>query len=255
MSSDERLSDVTKYGGRSDIATQCYCLVEYKVKGKRVLSIEALPVYIGNVETLSEDKIVEYLTRMLHAENAGKSVTDIKLKYKCIRMNTKIKLDGHYYYIAGKSEGRIYLENAIELFLDYKYEKYIGKIDKAKKKGSYGDKNHLISKENNILLYDVLLHKLESNSFSQRNASIVTILKDKKETFEKKCTEEQCEVLLQVVKWLGVVCAGVDLTLIGASKTSGICRTSKKITEANELKLIFDSTTGLYEKTLDLLEL
>ena len=108
---------------------------------------------------------------------------------------------------------------------------------------------------NCLILYDVLLHKLESNSFSQRNASIVTILKDKKETFEKKCTEEQCEVLLQVVKWLGVVCAGVDLTLIGASKTSGICRTSKKITEANELKLIFDSTTGLYEKTLDLLEL
>ena len=62
---------------------------------------------------------------MLTSENSGKSVTDIRLKYKCIRMNTKIKLDGHYYYIAGKTKSQIYIENAVELFLDYKYEKYI----------------------------------------------------------------------------------------------------------------------------------
>ena len=106
-----------------------------------------------------------------------------------------------------------------------------------------------------MLVYDILLDKLESNCISQRYASIVSIIRDKKDKFISINKEEQCEVILQIVKWLGVVCVGVDLSMVGASKTSGICRTNKKITDAKELKLIFYSATGLYEKTLDLLEL
>lgn len=259
MSSDERLSDVTKYGGRSDIATQCYCLVEYKVKGKRVLSIEALPVYIGNVETLSEDKIVEYLTRMLHAENAGKSVTDIKLKYKCIRMNTKIKLDGHYYYIAGKTNAQIYIENAVELFLSTNLEKYVKKIDKAKTGGNYGEKDSndciIITQEKNMELYKSLLENIQSNVYGNRKSSIVHILDTGKDVFSKLDVEKQCEVLLQIIRWMGNVCVGIDLSLIGGSSKTGTCLMGKKVTNAKELELIFNSTTGVFEKTLDLLEL
>ena len=259
MSSDERLSDVTKYGGRSDIATQCYCLVEYKVKGKRVLSIEALPVYIGNVDTLSEDKIVEYLTRMLHAENAGKSVTDIKLKYKCIRMNTKIKLDGHYYYIAGKTNLQICIENAVEPFLNTNFEKYVKKIDKAKTSGNYGEKDSndciIITQEKNMELYKSLLDIIQSNVYCNRKSSIVHILDTGKDVFSNLDVEKQCEVLLQIIRWMGNVFAGIDLSLIGGSSKTGTCRMGKKVTNAKELELIFNSTTGLFEKTLDLLEL
>lgn len=259
MSSDERLADVTKYGGRSDIATQCYCLVEYKVKGKKVLSIESLPVYIGNIETLSEDKIIMYLFKMLSAENSGKNVTDIVLKYKCIRMNTKIKLDGHYYYLAGKSEGRIYIENAVELFLDDKFSNYVKKLKKAKMKGFYEEKDSdgkiIITNENNEILYKHLLSKLQNGSFSERKSSISQVLSDKEECFLNLSKDDQCEVLLQIIKWFGNICAGVDLSLLGESKTSGICRTSKKVTNAKELRLIFSSATGLFENSLDLLAL
>ena len=259
MSSDERLSDVTKYGGRTDIATQCYCLVDYKVKGKRVLSIEALPVYLGNVETLSEDKIVAYLTMMLTAENAGKSVSDIKLKYKCIMMNTKIKLDGHYYYIAGKTNAQICIVNAVELFLSNDLEKYAKKIDKAKTSGNYGEKDSnghsIITQEKNRELYISLLKSIQSSVYSNRKSSIGQILELGKDKFLNLELEDQCEVLLQIIRWMGNVFAGIDLLLIGGSPKTGTCLMGKKVTNAKELKLIFNSATGLYEKTLDLLEL
>ena len=233
--------------------------MEYKVKGKRVLSIEALPVYIGNVETLSEDKIVEYLTRMLHAENAGKNVTDIKLKYKCIRMNTKIKLDGHYYYIAGKTNLQICIENAVELFLSTNLEKYVKKIDKAKTSGNYGEKDSndclIITQEKNKELYKSLLENIQSNVYCNRKSSIVHILDTGKDVFSNLDVEKQCEVLLQIIRWMGNVFAGIDLSLIGGSSKTGTCRMGKKVTNAKELELIFNSTTGVFEKTLDLLEL
>lgn len=259
MSSDERLSDVTKYGGRSDIATQCYCLVEYKVKGKRVLSIEALPVYLGDIEKLTETKIVEYLSTMLAAENSGKEVTEIKLKYKCIRLNTKIKLDGHYYYLAGRTDVRILIENAVELYLELPYETYIKKIEKAISKDYFDEKDKdgtmIITKVKNNLLYSLLLQSIESAVYSSRKVSIESTLQKGLEKFELLDVKKQCEVLLQIVQWLGITSAGVDLSALGASKTSGICRTSKKITDSEEVKIIFTSVTGLFENTIDLLKL
>ncbi|MGN0350994.1 MAG: type II CRISPR RNA-guided endonuclease Cas9 [Roseburia sp.] len=259
MSSDPRLADVTKYGGRSDIATQCYCLVEYKLKGKRVLSIEALPVYLGDIETLSEEKILEYLSMMLTEENSGKSVTDVVLKYKCIRMKSKIKLDGHYYYIAGRTDPSIYIENAVELYLDYKLERYIKKVEKAKTTGDYGEKERdgklIITKENNELVYSKFLMKLESHDYSQRKVSIYETLDDGQEKFSQLTVEDQCNVLLQIVIWFGTVCIGVDLSLIGGGNKKGICRMNKRVTNATELKLVCSSPTGLLEHTIDLLAL
>lgn len=259
MSSDPRLADVTKYGGRSDIATQCYCLVEYKLKGKRVLSIEALPVYLGDIETLSEETILEYLSMMLTAENSGKSVTDVVLKYKCIRMNSKIKLDGHYYYIAGKTGAQIYIENAVELFMDYKSEVYIKKLEKAKATGDYGEIDRegkpVITKEKNGLLYRKFLTKLKNSDFAERKASIFMTLYSGEDKFSELTIEKQSEVLIQIVRWFGMVCVGSDLSLIGGSKLTGICRTNKNVTNVTELKMICSSPTGLLEHTIDLLTL
>lgn len=51
-SSDKKALDVTKYGGITSIANSGYTLVEYKVKGKTIRSLEALPVYLGPSATV-----------------------------------------------------------------------------------------------------------------------------------------------------------------------------------------------------------
>ena len=67
-SNKDKAKDVTKYGGITSIANSGYTLVEYTVKGKNVKSLEALPVYLGKSETLSNEKILEYITGALQKE-------------------------------------------------------------------------------------------------------------------------------------------------------------------------------------------
>ena len=174
-------------------------------------------------------------------------------------MNTKIKLDGHYYYIAGKTNNQIYIENAVETFFSNTLEKYVKKIDKAKTSGNYEEKdsngNSIITKENNRELYICLLNKIQNDVYSRRKSSIGQIIESGEERFLEIRLEEQCDVILQIIRWMGIVCTGIDLSLIGGSPKTGTCLMGKKITNVKELKLIFHSATGLYEKTLDLLEL
>ena len=96
---------------------------------------------------------------------------------------------------------------------------------------------------------------LQSNVYSNRKSNIGQIIKLGEEKFLSLKIEGQCEVLLQIVRWMGDVFAGIDLSLIGGSPKTGTCLMGKKVTNVKELKLIFNSATGLYEKTLDLLEL
>ena len=88
-----------------------------------------------------------------------------------------------------------------------------------------------------------------------RKSSIEATLQNGLEKFESLDIEKQCEVLLQIVRWLGIGFSGIDLSLIGGSPKTGTCLMGKKVTSVSELKIVFTSTAGLYERTIDLLEL
>ena len=64
--------------------------------------------------------------------------------------------------------------------------------------------------------------------------------------------ENQCKVLLQIfLNFQSGV--GVDLTAIGGSNKSGITLFSKKISTANEMKLVDQSITGIFSSETNLL--
>lgn len=259
VSADPRLSDVTKYGGRTSISTQCYCLAEYKVKGKRIRSLEALPIYLGNIEELSIARIAEYLEGALALEYPNKPVSDVTVLIPCIRFSSMVKIDGFYYYLGGKTGGQIYLQNAEPLFLSEQMCLYVKKIEKARGKGFYGemDKNgkEIISKQRNQMLYMELCRKISEGKYRDKKTTIGSILQNGYSKFEDLELESQVEVLLQIILWCGIPYVGVDLSKIGGSNISGKCRMSKKITDCQEVKLIYTSTTGLITRTVDLLTL
>lgn len=258
MSRDERLSDVTKYGGRTSISTQCYCLVGYKVNGKNVLSLEALPVYIGDVQKVSENTILNYLKKALQAEYKNKEVTKIELKYKCIRFNSLLKIDGHMYHIGGKTDAMIYLKNAEPLIINYELATYAKKIEKAISLNYFEecdkDGNLLISVDNNIQLFNCISDKIET-VYKNKKSSIISTIQDGANTFATLSVKDQCYTLLQIINWLGLNCSTTDLTKIGGSSKSGYCRLGKKISSCKDVLLINQSCTGLYTTVVDLLTL
>lgn len=260
MSSDSRLSDVTKYGGRSDIASMCYCLVRYKVSGKEVLSLEALPIALGNIESISDEQILAYLYQSLSAENAKKVVTDIQIKYRCIRLNSLVKIDGFYYYLGGKTGKQIYLKNGTPLILDYEDALYIKKLEKAMAIDDFDDEKEddtdkRISPENNMRIYDMFIMKIR-NVYRDKKTSILPLLENSREEMKQLGIKEQVSLLLQIVKWCSLDCVPCDTSLFSkGSPGAGKCKVSNKLIDCNEAILISQSCAGFYVTEVNLLSL
>jgi CRISPR-associated endonuclease Csn1 len=265
--SDSKLSDVTKYGGRSDVTPQCFCLVSYQKitkmktrdKIEDILSIESIPIYLGNIAELSNEKLFIYLQKYIENENPKNQIRNLEIKLKCIKIKSLIKIDGFYYFLAAKSDKRILLEKAEPLFLSDYWYSYIKKLEKAYTKDYYDEKDSsgktILTSSNNVALYDTIIEKLTNTTYKNMKISIVNILQEKRNLFEIRKIQEQVYILIQIIMWLNLNYSGVDLRLLDASATSGIMRISKKLNNCKEAKLYITSPAGLYRKEIDLLSL
>ena len=257
-SSDDKALDVTKYGGITAIANSGYTLVEYTVKGKTVKSLEALPVYLGKSETLSKEKILEYITDSLQKEYKGKKVIDIRVCIPFIPQKTKVKIDGFYYYLGGKTGNSIYLNNDVPLYLSRDDEEYLRKIIKAIEKSNYEETdkygNVIITKEKNQNLFKTLISKLNCKPYINNRWNIYKALEGKEEVFAALDIEKQCFVISQIITWLNSATQNVNLKYLGGSEHAGTLTINKKISECSECILIHQSITGMYERKIDLLK-
>lgn len=258
-SKDSALADVSKYGGRTSINNMCYTLVEYKLKGQRILSLEALPGYLGDAETISRETVLCYLLKSLEMESKGKQITDMTIKYPIIRLRSKIRVDGHTYYLAGKTGAQICIENAEPLKLCDASALYCKKIEKAIQSGYYDEKDKnkkpVITEEKNLALWKELKEKVASPCYKNRKGTIWNVLDKGEATFLQLSVQNQCSVLQNLLLWFQLSCESVNLSLIGGSKNAGKCIMSKKLTNCKEVKLVLESVTGLYEREVDLLKL
>lgn len=256
-SSDGKAQDVTKYGGITSIANSGYTLIEYQVKGKRIRSLEALPVYLGRSERLTDEIIIKYVTESIRKEYKGKLVSDIRVCVPFIPPKSKIRIDGFCYYLGGKTENSIYLYSDEPLYLSSTNEQYLRKVLKAIEKSDYSEtdkEEHLIiTKGKNLSLFRVFLTKLSTKPYVYCKCSIYKTLQGKEEVFEALDIERQCFVIQQILYWITSKTQSVDLTDLEGSKNAGCLKVSKKISERTEALLIHQSITGMYERTVNLL--
>lgn len=254
--SDPRLTDVTKYGGQTAVAVAGYTLLEYKVAGKTIRCLDALPVYLGRLDTLSKKEILEYFEKTLTFENGKKEITDLRLCKKMIPKDSRVRYNGFYYYLAGKTGKSIALLSAVCVYLLPGDMYYIKKIEKAFTSGYYNEKDKngkiIISRERNEKLYKVFLYKYRDTIFSRKAGAMGNILVSGEEKFSKLHIEEQCKILLQILlNFQGG--REVDLQLIGGSKRSGNVTIDKKISNAKEFVLIYQSPAGIFSREINLL--
>ena len=117
----------------------------------------------------------------------------------------------------------------------------------------YIEKKGTISKSKNRQLYDLLCEKHLNCIYKLRPNPVGENLIKGKEKFDKLSILEQIYVLLQILQLSQLINQGANLELIGFSKNTGKTLTSKIISNCNEIKLINQSITGLYENEVDLL--
>lgn len=245
---DTKLADTTRYGGYSSFTGTYFFLVEHTIKGKRVRTLEAMPLYLEDYLNTCE-KMEAYCR-----DNLGYVNPEVRLKK--IKMYSLIKVDGFCLYLTGRSGNQLLVSNAVEMALGYEDILYIKRISETYEKG-YADEQldsiGYISKERNMKLYRTLVDKHCNTIYKNRPNPVGEKLEGWTENFEKLGLKKQIYVLLQILQLSQLTNMGADLTDIGGVKKTGVSTLNKKISEKKEFKLINQSITGLYESQVDLL--
>lgn len=240
--SDERLRDVTKYGGFNSVSITYFFLVEHTKGKKRIRTIEAMPLYLRDKLATDRERLTEYCREQL-----GLVEPDVRMER--IKIQSLVKRNGFYLYISGKSNNRLIVRNGVALCLNRNWVTYIKGVEKAAEtEGAYS----LVTAEKNLELYDVLTEKHRAGIYSQRPNPVGEKLVHARDKFEQLEIREQCKVILQILQLSQLSNMGADLSLIGEAKKTGICMIGKNITDAQEFKLIHQSPSGLFETEIDL---
>ncbi|MDE7286027.1 MAG: type II CRISPR RNA-guided endonuclease Cas9, partial [Lachnospiraceae bacterium] len=247
--SDSRLQDVTRYGGLTAVAGSGYTLVEYQIKGKKIRSLEQLPVYLGRVDSLTEEVMLAYFHKVICEENEGKEIVDVCICKKFIPYNAFIKYNGFFYYLGGKTGSSIIMRSAVQAVFSCGEMNYIKKIEKAVASKYFEEKEQgggvILTKEKNQKLYVRIKYKYQNTIFQNKMGKIGSLIINSEERFSQLTLSEQCIVLMEIMKNFNTG-DGVDMTLIGGKEKTGITTINKRISKCDECILIHQSAAGLY---------
>lgn len=241
--SDERMQDVTRYGGYSSVTTAYFFLVEHEEKKKRIRTIESVPVYLKEKIECNPEELEKYCEYQLQLKN-------FSIRLRKIKIQSLIKKDGYFMYLSGRTGNRLTVRNQVSLCMKMEWIIYAKQIEKYIEKGIL---NEEMTEEKNMELYDVFVSKHKEGIFANRPNPMGDKLEEYREKFIKCKKKEQIKVLRELfnLSMLGIVSA--DLTLVGGSGKTGVMLIPKKLTGAKEVKLINQSVTGIYENSIDLL--
>ena len=237
-SADERMSDVKKYGGFTSAKVAYYFIVHHKEGKRENVTIEAVPLYYKDKVEREANGLEKYCEEML-------GYREVNIIRRKLKIQSLLEFNGYKVHLSGRSEGRLILRNAMSLCLPTKWVTYIKKLEKAV---DIKIIEEVITPENNIKLYDILADKHVNTVYAKRLNTFGKKLLDGREKFVLLGVEEQCEILLQVLRLSRIGTTVANLKKIGASDGSGEMKTSKNLKASDRPAVINQSPCGLYEK-------
>lgn len=281
-SDSNKVMDVNKYGGYSDMITPYFMLVKSEgKKGKHIYSLESIPtIYLKSFKK-KEEKI-KYLTEVNSLKNPIIIVD--KLLMKSILEIPQVSNEGNtcgYTKLAftGRTNDNLVLINLSELHLTLEWKKYYkaisnfyGTNDLAAKKNNKFDAfeeqmekdptsdlkrgNTVLTQLNNKCFYSYLIDHVFNKAMYKGIPTIGSSfakLKDKYEVFCNLNTLEQGKVLIGLIKLLSCKSVqGTDLSLIGLSKHLGLISMSKTLKEGSIIAQ--ESATGMNKYVIYVVE-
>lgn len=281
-SDSNKVMDVNKYGGYSDMITPYFMLVKSEgKKGKHIYSLESIPtIYLKSFKK-KEEKI-KYLTEVNSLKNPIIIVD--KLLMKSILEIPQVSNEGNtcgYAKLAftGRTNDNLILINLSELHLTVEWKKYYkaisnfyGTNDSAAKKNNKFDVfeeqmkedptsdlrrgNTVLTQLNNKCFYSYLIDHVFNKAMYKGIPTIGSSfakLKDKYEVFCNLNTLEQGKVLIGLIKLLSCKSVqGTDLSLIGLSKHLGLISMSKTLKEGSIIAQ--ESATGMNKYVIYVVE-
>lgn len=247
---------IEKYGGYNKATGAFFILVEHEKKNKTVRTIEFVPLYL--VERLDGNKelLKQYCKDYLKLKNP-------QILMKKIKVNSLFRVNGFYMHLSGRTSARLLFKGANQLLIDddsYAYVKkivnYVNRCAKQRIKAGELEVTEFdkISTEENLNMYNLLLEKLKNSVYGIRLGTQVTTLETKKENYIKLKASEQSAVLYELLHLFQCNSVASNLKKIGGPGSAGILVLSNDITQIDDIVMINQSPTGLFEQRVNLLE-
>lgn len=270
LKGEDRLQDISKYGGYNSVKISYFVLVEGKVKGKTTRTIEGIPIYLRKVIQKDPKQLEKFLEEKLQ-------IKEPKVLIRNIKIGTLFKINGYFVRLTGKSNDSLLFKNAMQLILSSKEEEIIKKIIfvnkciEEEKKKEVNIKDSFLSENDLNELYNTLENKLfNSNTiYYKLRQKIVKNLSEWKEisSFQEFSKKDKCVLLYQLLNLFKTKSSTANLELMGFAKRTGIITKNKNIEtiQKNEYKekkdeeikisFIYQSVLGFYEKEVEITKL
>lgn len=246
------LNDTSKYGGYDKETTAYFMLVksrDKKKKDKTLLSLECVTVLADKNFRTAEDKL-KYCEKEL-------GLKEPEILIEKIKLNTLFKINGSYAWIRGRTNDRLVLCNANQLWLDNGSAKELKKISnhfRDVKKYNNKDlpvREEEFSKEQNLALYDLFTEKLGGKIYAGLPVQgQIKNLEKGRDKFEALELKDQLFVLMEILKFMQCNNMTSNLTLIDGKSRAGANYISKYIQDS-DVKMISCSPTGYFCKVVD----
>ena len=253
-SSDGRLLDINKYGGYNKATGAYFMLVKSRdKKGREIRSLEFVPLYLKNRIEQNEDAAIEYLEK-------DRGLKEPQIVLRKIRADTLFDVDGFKMWLSGRSGSQLIFKCANQLILSPNDEKCLKKILKFIQRRKENKNLQIynvdgILEEDLLRLYDTFLDKLQNTMYKKRLSAQVITLTEKRNNFIKLRIEDKCIVLNEILHMFQSQSGCANLTLIGGPAKAGRIAMNSNITECKSISIINQSSSGIFEKKIDLLKL
>lgn len=248
--SDSRLRVIKKYGGYNKVSGAYFMLVESDGKnGKRIRSIEYVPLYLKNKIEKSDISKIEYL-------QSERSLKNPKIIINKIKIDTLFKVDGFYMYLSGRSENSLIFKGANQLVLGDEDMLTLKKVCKFIKERA-DNKNVEITNWEGVIaqdlinLYDTFTKKLLETVYSIK-LDYGKLLEDNKQVFIELSDEDKCIVLYEILHLFQCNSTKSDLRLINGAHYAGVLKMTSNISKCNQISIINQSPTGIFQQEIDL---
>ena len=251
---DERLKNIYKYGGYNKASGAYFMLVKsLDKKNNEQRTLEFLPIYMKDYVEQSEEKAQEYLVTNRKLKNPEIILPKVKI-------DTLFKVDGFYMWLSGRTKNQLIFKCANQLILseeDVKILKKVIKFINRKKENKDIVLNDYdgITEEDAGNLYETFIRKLKDSIYKKRLALQGETLENKRKEFEALSLEDKCIVLGEILHLFQCQSGAANLKLIGGPASAGILVMNNNISKCNQISIITQSPTGIFEKEIDLLNL
>lgn len=252
--SDERLSDIQKYGGYNKATGTYFMLVDsLDKKGNPIRTIEYVPLYLKEYIEKDEKNALLYLEQQ-------RGLKEPKVLLKKIKIDTLFNVDGFYMWLSGRTGDRLIFKGANQLLLSNDAIEILKKVLKYVHRAKENKNLKLTAwdelTENDLLvLYDTFLYKIQNTVYKVKLSAQEKTLVDKRDIFMELSMEEKCIVLSEILHMFQCQSGSANLKLIGGPGKAGILVLNSNITKCMQISIVHQSITGVFEQEVDLLAL